>query len=383
MALDGPSFFAQHTEGDLVERFVQDTAATRPDWQVGACLLLPRWWATTQRDFALRLEPHTDYLLADPETRRLHLPFASRGRGRDDFAYLQESDPMVNRARFVRNTLRAQVANGRDLLISPWLIHGLTGEDRELRVTVDFAMRARDHQLALNRKLLMGLEATSAIFADTSSRDRLIDEVVEADLGLPVYLRMTIDAPESRKPYGDSDALRGLRDAVEAFADNDIPVVLPQVGLVGWLLLPFGAQSFGAGTAASMERNLRPVAGGRGGGGAQPLHWYLAPDLLGPVLAEEVPGLRAQGVTDCTCPYCTTTPPQGGAAFDPRAAALHSLWWCAYLSNEVRGASDAATVVRNRVAAAQGLWRRVRAARVPLDPRSNETHLEAWSAAVA
>jgi hypothetical protein len=382
MPLDGPSFFAQNTEGDLVARFVEDAAASHPEWRVGACLLLPRWWATTQRDFAVALEPYTDYLLGDPDTRRLHLPFASRGRARDALAYLQESDPLVNRARFVTETLKAQVANGRDILISPWLIHGITGDDRELRATIDFARRASEHKLAERRQLLMGLEATAAVISDTASRDALIDEVVEAELELPVYLRMTIDAPESRKPYGDGDGLTGLRAAVDALVANDIGVVLPQVGLMGWLLLPYGVQSFGAGAPSSMDRNLRPVAGRRGGGGA-PLHWYFSPSLLGPVLAEELPALEREGVPPCDCPYCTARPPRGGDAFDPRDASLHYLWWCAFLADEVRQAADPLAAVKSRIEAAQQLWQQVRAARVPLDPRSSETHLAAWSAAIA
>ncbi len=383
MPLGDPSFFVQHTEGDLAERFLADVASNQPGWTVGACLLLPRWRATTQRDFAVRLEPAAEYLIADPETRRLHLPFEDRGRGKVDLDYLQESDPLVNRGRFVSDTLRAQVANGRDILVSPCLIHGLSGGDQELHATVDFATRASTDQFAQGRTLLMGLEATAAIFADKSSRDAMIDEVVEADVKLSVYLRMTIDAPESRRPYGETDALVGLREAVEALAANGINVVLPQMGLCGWLFLPFGARSFGAGPRSSMDRNLRPVAGGRGGGGAAPLHWYFVPDLLGPVLAEELPGLAAEGVTSCSCPYCTATPPRGGPAFDARAAELHYLWWCAYLADEVRQAGDPTAPVRDRVEAAQQLWQRVRVAQVPLDSRSRETHLAAWSAAVA
>jgi len=233
MPLGDPSFFVQHTEGDLAERFLADVASNQPGWTVGACLLLPRWRATTQRDFAVRLEPAAEYLIADPETRRLHLPFEDRGRGKVDLDYLQESDPLVNRGRFVSDTLRAQVANGRDILVSPCLIHGLSGGDQELHATVDFATRASTDQFAQGRTLLMGLEATAAIFADKSSRDAMIDEVVEADVKLSVYLRMTIDAPESRRPYGEADALVGLREAVEALAANGINVVLPQMGLCG------------------------------------------------------------------------------------------------------------------------------------------------------
>jgi hypothetical protein len=289
----------------------------------------------------------------------------------------------VNRGRFVTNTLRAQVANGRDILISPWLIHGLSGTDRELRATLDFATRAKNHSQSENRTLLMGLEATAAVFADTSSRDEMIDEIVEADLDIPLYLRMTIELPDSRKPYGTANPLLGLRAAVDALHANGLDVVLPQIGLCGWLFLPFGVQSFGAGARSSMDRNLRPVAGGRGGGGAPPLHWYFSPDLLGPVLAEELPGLQAEGVTACVCPYCTATPPRGGTAFNPRAADLHYLWWCGAVAAGVSASGDPAAAVRDRVEAARQLWQRVRAARVPLDHRSSETHLAAWSAAVA
>jgi len=68
MPLGDPSFFVQHTEGDLAERFLADVASNQPGWTVGACLLLPRWRASTQRDFAVRLEPAAEYLIADPET---------------------------------------------------------------------------------------------------------------------------------------------------------------------------------------------------------------------------------------------------------------------------------------------------------------------------
>lgn len=381
---DTPSFIAHHTEGEWVERFLRDLANDENrDWHVGACVLLPRWWVSTQLDCAMRIEPLVHFLIADPETRRLHLPFDGRGRARDELAYLTESDPLANRQRFVTQTLEAQVANGRDILVSPWMIHGLTpDDDRHLRATVNFAERAVEHPLAADRQLLMGLEATDAVFADQQLRNRMIDEVVEGAADLPIYLRMTIDAPESRRPYGHADALVGLRATCEAFRDNDREVVLPQSGPVGWLMQPFGARSFGAGTTSSMERNLRPVSGG-GGGGAQPLHWYFSLDLLGPVLAEELPRLEMEGVPPCTCPYCRVTPPRPGAGFDKNAAALHYLWCCAYLAEEVRREPNPEAAVRTRVANAQGLWSQVRTAGVPLDSRSRENHLAAWSAAVA
>lgn len=365
-----------------MERFLRDADGdANRDWHVGSALFLPRWRVSTQLDAAGRLEPFSAFLIGDPETRRLHLPFDGRGRARDELRYLQESDPLANRQRFVTHSLRAQVANGRDVLVSPWLIHGLLADDdRNLQATMDFAQRSAQHPLRAGRQLLVGLEATAGVFADDALRDRMIDEVISDESDLPVYLRMTIDAPESRRPYGEGAALAGLRAACEALASNDRAVLLPQSGPIGWLMLPFGASSFGAGTTSSMERNLRPVAAGGGGGGAPPLHWYFSLDLLGSVLAEELPRLHAEGVPVCPCPYC---PPQAGPGFDKNNASLHYLWCCGTLAEEIRRSQDPATAVRDRVANAQYLWAQIRSAGVVLDARSRENHLAAWSAAIA
>lgn len=380
---DQAHLLVQEAEGPVIGDFLDRLDNEHNDWYVGACLLLPRWFVSTQTDRAALLAPNVNYLLGDPDTRRLHLTFEGRGRARNELAYLSESDPLANRKRFVRNTLRAQVANGRDILISPWLIHGIGGDERHLEATVRFAALASEHELAENRQLLMGLEATQEIFADKDSRDRMVDEVIEGDAELPIYLRMTIDPPESRRPFGDPDSLRGLRAAIEAFRDNDRRVILPQSGLCGYLMLPFGASAFGAGRRASMERNLRPSDSSGGGGGAPPLNWYFSFDLLGPVLAEELAPLHTAGLPVCSCPYCDESPPVPGPGFDAAQAAKHFLYGCASLAEEVRQAEDPAAVVRNRVANAAALWVQIREAGVGLDNRSQENHLAAWSAAIS
>lgn len=380
-----PHFVVQETEGQVVRDFLEQLLEEHEDWYIGACLLLPRWFASTQNDRASVLEPSVDYLLADPDTRKLHLAFDGRGRSRNEFDYLQESDPLANRARFVRDTLRAQVVNGRETLITPWLIHGLSGDERYLEATVEFAAIAAkdDAKLVGEKQLLMGLEATREVFADKESRDRMVDEVIEGEAELPIYLRMTIDPPESHRPFGEGDALRGLREVVEAFRENDRSVILPQSGLCGWLMLPFGASGFGAGKRASMERNLRPSDSTGGGGGAQPLHWYFSFDLLGPVQAEELGQLQAAGVPPCGCPYCSESPPQPGPGFDADQATKHFLFGCALLAEEVRQAEDSEALVRSRLERAEDLWEQIREAGVPLDSRSQQNHLEAWSAAIA
>ena len=113
--------------GAFLRSFVSEIHGAEPSWRVGVALHLPRGLDGYQRDLARSLESDAAYVLADPETRVMHLPYDERGRGRADFAYLSESDPAANRRRFTEQVLKAQVDNGRDVLISPWLVHNLSG----------------------------------------------------------------------------------------------------------------------------------------------------------------------------------------------------------------------------------------------------------------
>ncbi len=166
--------------------------------------------------------------------------------------------------------------------------------------------------------------------------------------------------------------------------DNDQPVLLPQTGLAGWLMLGFGALCFGAGVSGTLQRSPMPLARGGGGGGQPPLQWYFHPQLLGFVRADELADLdRVSGAEVCDCPYCIASPPVPGAAFDRDAADKHFLRWCIRLADEVRRATDRQTTVRQRVEAAERHWRSVQGAGVTLDSRSRPTHLATWIQVVA
>lgn len=379
------SFLALHKDGTLLGDLLADLLTEHSDWRVGAAVRLPRHSLAYCVDKLDTWESDTDYLLADPETRLMVLPYRNRGRGRDDYAYLQESDPAANRSRFVDRVLRAQAGARRDVLISPWLIHGLTGRTHELNVTVDFARRTLDHSLAEDRQVLVGVEATEAIFADKTSLDAMLDEIVELDDAPPVYLRMATSAAlGGRKQYENAAALSGLRAAVEALVENDHVVMLPQSGLAGWLMLGFGAHSFGAGIPATLQRCPLPVARSGGGGGQPALQWYFHPQLIGFVRADELGDLeRVDGAESCDCPYCDATPPAPGPAFDRTAADKHFLRWCVALAEEIRQAPDRAEAVQQRVEAAARHWQTVQEAGVVLDPRSQPSHLATWTQVVA
>lgn len=363
----------------VVDQFLREFRTSQPRARLGATVWLPRTKPASTLERSGSYDQSADYVIADPEPMRCELPFSRRGRARDELPYLQESDAAANRPRFVKQVLKAQVDNGRDVLVSPWLLHGISGTNHELDVTVDFAKRAAAHQLAQGRKLLLGFGVTDDIIAHDQARDEFLNEIVELDGNHPIYLRMRISAPPGRKQYERQDALAGLRKAVDSLSKNDCPVVLPQSGLAGWLMLPFGAKAFGAGIDASMQRNLPASSGG---GGVPPLNWYFLPQFLGFVLAEELSGLqRVQGFQQCPCPYCDP-PIQGGARFDSRRAGLHFLWWCATLAAELNQDRQPAARIRKRIADAQSFATSAQQAQVRLDRRSQPTHLEAWTAVV-
>jgi hypothetical protein len=354
-----------------------DLADAHPEWRVGVALHVPRQRLAYWQRAVGEWEPLTDFVLADPETTRLDRAFEDRGRGRDDYEYLAESDPVANTKRFARTTLAAQRAIGADVLVSPWLLHGVTQTEHELSATIECAERARE--FAEGAPLFMGVEATEGVFGTTEARNAMMNELVEGP-ELPVYLRTRITAPAGFKQYEKEVALSGLRDVVRALEANDRPVSLPQSGMVGWLMCAFGARSFGAGMAAAMQRNTSPASGG---GGFAPLHWYFVPQLLGFVLSEEMPDIAdLDGFDACECPYCEGDLPGQGAQFDADQAGKHFLWWCARLAAEL-DAADPLTSVQSRVAIAAELAGEIDDEGVTLDDRSRPTHLRAWASVLS
>src|ERR1044072_9094220 len=345
--------------GERITRFLRETKAAEPDWRLGGCVRLPRASASYQQQAANDRASYADFVLADPETRLMHMPYANRGRRRRDYAYLQESDPYANRQRFVDRVIEAQVLNGRDLLISPWLVvQGVGGTERELPATLEFARRTHLHPEAADRTVLTGFEATERVIADTGTRNHLLNELVELPEA-PLYLRMHVRTTSGPRQYAQPGALQGLREVVERMAESDRPVLLPQAGLMGWVMLGFGAVSFGSGVQFSMQSSPELVDGGGGGGGHAPLHWYFLPEFLGFVLDTELAGIsNVPGFQACDCPYCQGQGPGVGDNYDRITAANHYLWWCAKLAAEVNGAAAAnrATVIRDRLAAAKAFW---------------------------
>lgn len=211
-----------------------------------------------------------------------------------------------------------------------------------------------EHPLAARREVLFGVATTEEILEDAADLGDLLDDLVDLPVG-GIYFRTRVVAPTSYTQYSNRAALEGVRRLVEALRDNGRATALPQAGLAGWLMLPFGATAFGSGITASLQRFVAPTSGfGR------PLEWYFMPQLLGFVLRSEVLPMNARLNWDlCDCPYCRNLSFAGGL-WNRDAAGLHYLWWCSRLANELVGEGDSAQVVRDRLEEARGNWGRFR-----------------------
>jgi hypothetical protein len=362
----------------VLQDFLARLQRDQPTWRTGATVFLPRYVSATCRSNLASFAAHAAYVLADPETHKLDDPFDERGRGRREFAYLQESDPVANRARFVEDVLQAQLDTGAQTLISPWLTLGVTMSTRNFRATIRFAEEAAQHHLANGRDLLLGFAVAESVMRDDEARDDLLDAVVELPDG-HVYLRLQVTPPNSYSQYGDEQALKGLRRFVEGLAANGRRTILPQFGLAGWLMTPFGSLAFGSGINASMQRFVPRVEGF-----GQPLEWYFEPQLLGFVLRTEMLAIQQlPNYVACDCPYCARLTFGPGPPWNRDDAGLHYLWSCARLAEEVRAAVTPQQVVQYQLEAARSFWNDLRQAAVPLDHRSEPRHLAAWSAVAA
>jgi hypothetical protein len=358
--------------GADVTDFLDELAGSQPDSRIGSTIHVPRRKLTYWQEYGPKWSAPVDFLLADPECGRMDRPFPERGFGREDFAYLGEPDPSANPERFVEQVLEAQRNVGATALISPWLLHGTSPTEHELAATVRFAAAAEE--LVDGEKLLMGVEVTEGALANPEARNALVNELVEGP-ELPVYLRMRVTAPSGQMQYRNEASLVGLRDVVVALEANERPVALPQSGLMGWLMVAFGARSFGAGMQGSMQRNSAPAGGG---GGFPRLHWYFVPQMLGFVQAEEMEDVSAaEGFEACECPYCDGELPGTGAAFDARDADKHFIWWCATLAAELTPPNRTAAI-SERISDAIDFAAEVENG-AELDERSKASHLEIWT----
>jgi len=362
-----------------IPTFLADSTSQSPGSLVGVTVGLPGLKAESASERLDDFGPTSACTLAEPETHRLLLEMSQRGRQRNTVSYLQFLDPAARAADFVDAVLEEQAQHAPDALITPWLTHGTTATSAELEATREFAILSSRHPLTSEYPLLMGAGVAETMVRDDDARSEFCAELLDCP-ELPLYLRVHVISPGSYGQYSDGAVLRGLAELVSDISANGREVILPQSGLVGWLMTAFGSRCFGTGITSSLQRFAPAV--GRGGGGRR-LNWYFAPGLLGFVLRDELRLLEnIDGFELCGCPYCPQLDLRRGGSWDPDTAGLHYLWWCRALADESRAADFPREVVSSRLARAAALWQRVQRSQVRLDQRSKPLHLESWSAAV-
>jgi hypothetical protein len=303
-----------------------------------------------------------------------------RGIGRRDFSWLLANSPGANLPGLVRGAIDDQIAANPTAVISPWLTHGLgTPPGRHLQAIRTCAELTFADQAVVGRQVFIGASVTEAVLRDDSDRDYFVDELIDLP-SAPVYLRLFEATGRSYNGYSDEDVLRGLRQVVEALAENGRRALLPQTGLIGWLMLPFGAVAFGAGRTSTLQQTAAPR-----GGGPSSLQRYFVPQLLTYVLRQDLPALQAlPGYVPCQCPYCPRLPLTSGGPWDEVTAGLHFLWWCSKLANEFnQPGRNAPQHLRGRLVAAEHFLTQAQQAQVALDPRTSSRHLEVWSRVAA
>jgi len=277
-----------------------------------------------------------------------------------------------------RHVTLAQTQTGADTVVTPSLVHGLDGSMRNLEATALFAQHGQASPLVGDRRLLLGTTVTAAILSDDRARSDYLNALVEFPSG-DFYMRVQLSGSPGYEQVRDRRLIAGLRRAVVALRANDRGVVLPHLGLLGWAMTAFGAEAFGAGINASMQRCCEPSRGGP----PRRLPWYFVPQLLTFVLRDDLAQLQGlSGYEACDREYCRTLL-QPRRAWNSNEAGQHFLYSCCRLASELP-ADEASRpeALRKRLVAVADLLGAIQSAGRLLDARSEPKHLADWTAAL-
>jgi hypothetical protein len=229
------------------------------------------------------------------------------------------------RALWIRQTADAQVAAGASVLLSPGSF--ITGPAGVVAEVSDAAGIASTYP---RRPLLLNLPMDKSIIIDPVARAtmlaRMLPLVVGNDTldGIFVRVRVPSYSPSYTEPRR-TGLLEGLADFVSTLARAGVRVILPNLGVTGWMLTGFGAAGFGAGTSWSQRAWLEP------GGGPQGVGRMYEPQLLHTVPATVhqqlvgMPGFRRCRCRHCLAHWATTPPTALPLPWDFELAGLHYL----------------------------------------------------------
>ncbi len=199
-----------------------------------------------------------------------------------------------------------------DVLITPCpIITAAAGQD-ELYSVMDAAQAVAD---AADEECWLGVNVDRTYIREETHLTRLGDTLVDAAPPGVVLRAFHGELP----PVTDRAYLLGLRDLVEALAENGTRVFLPQAGWLGWLAMAWGAWGFSGGMAAGTWHDREPGPMTRPDEPSEP---YFEPQLLRGVrwrVRQELAG--EAGYQPCDCADCAAM----GDTFDLWHAKRHQM----------------------------------------------------------
>lgn len=365
---------------DTIAEFLSFWRNAGPPGAVAASVFLPDNVPATVTAYVDRLRAFGDLVVADPAMHYREFAPAQRGRGRGRLAYMSSVDPYANPETFVASVLDAQVNAHGSVLVAPGLTLGRGALDESMEVSAQLAHEAAQRAANEGMPFLIGQVVTPSTVTESRQRNDILNALVDDYPPGDVYLRLFVKDGESFRQYADEGVLEGLAEVATSLAANGRALILPQLGLAGWLLMARGATGFGAGMSSTLQMCSERSAGQRG---RTPLPRYFLPSLLCFVFREELAIMRRQSlIADCSCPFCQRLLPTAEAEWSTELAGQHYLWWRGVLAGEAQASATPRQVVADRVEGAQAFYQALRAAGVSLDPRSEPRHLAAWSRVV-
>ena len=243
--------------------------------------------------------------IADPDFHKRPSAAAAptTGRRRAPAPHLAGPAPAAPDKAYIEGVLKMQRDAGATVLLTPTGPIGEADAERTLRKAMRWASATRATGPA--EPLLVSLTLSRAWIADESMREVLLNEIVDSSEP-NWYLR--VRWPASRPASGqlvDPELLEGYRQLAAVMADEGKALLLPQTGLVGWLMGAFGARGFSAGTGRPEQAYTDKIDFRRKGRQPPPIRRYFEPGLLHRVLADTHPRIASQpGYAACGCAYC-------------------------------------------------------------------------------
>src|SRR6202158_1646570 len=269
--------------------------------------------------------------------------------------------------------------------ISPY-VFASAGRIEDVELSMSLAEVAATK--TMGAPLLAGVALDGAILMDSAARQRVVRALTGARV--PGYYVLVEDGRTDFRQLDHEDLLRGMRELTRSLRRARRAVVFGRVGSIGLCLLAAGAGGFSTGVEAKGMHYAQEDPNPPEGGGGATVERYYERGLFVFLRAEEVraglttpdPATGAPPLTQCTCPFCTTSAGMfaAGGTWNPDAASRHLLWSLAEDTREIAGLRLGArrAWLANRLATASATRDALLRSGIRLELESRTPNFDTW-----